>query len=151
MGTHLIKDLICVYNSAHRLKGVDFATNVKCPYLDYATVHLYPDNWGIPPNEFVQYIQSFLKERVQLAFNNGKPVVVEEFGCCLDQRYKGLRSTMFSNYLSAFDQNNIAGQLVWQLYPSDYPRRIDLANYDFTPSTDDDNARTISNAANAFH
>jgi hypothetical protein len=27
------------------LKGVDFETNVKCQYLDYMTVHLYPDNW----------------------------------------------------------------------------------------------------------
>jgi mannan endo-1,4-beta-mannosidase len=127
------------------LKGVDFATNVQCKFLSYSTVHLYPDNWNIHPNEFKNYINEFLAERVALTKKYGKPLVVEEFGCCLAQPYKGRRLEIFGYYLEAFRSHAVAGQLVWQMFPAGSPLLRDSENYDFTPSTDYQSAIVLIN------
>jgi hypothetical protein len=105
----------------------------------------------IPPEEFPGYVNAFLYERAQITQKNGKPLVVEEFGCCLDERYKGRRFEMFHHYLWSFNANGVAGQLVWQLFPTGSPLMKDFMNYDFTPATDSQSANLLLGLANRFN
>jgi mannan endo-1,4-beta-mannosidase len=97
----------------------------------------------IQPNEFPSFINGFLSERVALSHAQGKPLVVEEFGCCLAAPYKGRRLEMFRHYLAAFEKNNVAGQMVWQLFPNGCPLVRDTLNYDFTYSSDAASAQLL--------
>jgi hypothetical protein len=45
------------------LKGVDFPRNARCKALDYMTVHVYPDNWGIPFWNFRFATETYMKVR----------------------------------------------------------------------------------------
>ena len=129
------------------LKGVDFATNVQCTALDYSTVHLYPDNWGISPDQFKPFVDKFMQDRAQLAHKFNKPIVVEEFGCCLSPAYQGRRAEMFRYYLDAFHANDVAGQLVWQVFPPDSPLwKVygDQKHYDFTFDSDQPSFNLLS-------
>lgn len=132
------------------LKGVDFETNAKCSYLDYMTVHLYPDNWEIERSKFAAFIDRFLLDRAGIAHQNKKPLVVEEFGCCLAQDYKGQRAQIFREYLAAFTRHQVAGQLVWQLFPSNSQLVRDVNNYDFTFESDKESAALLTDRA-AMH
>ena len=123
--------------------------NAQCPYLDFSTVHLYPDNWKIAHANFGAYINQFLQERAAIVAQNNKPMVVEEFGGCLSPEDKGSRQSIFTQYLAAFQKANVAGQLVWQMYPSDHSLMMD-PNYDFTPALDPGSAKLISDAAKHF-
>lgn len=62
------------------VKGVDFNRNVKDPNIDFATVHAYPDNWGIPADKYKWYGPNFLKDRANIAHAVGKPIIMEEYG-----------------------------------------------------------------------
>lgn len=62
------------------VKGVDFDTNVADRNIDFATVHAYPDNWGIAASDYKWYGPNFLADRARIAHAAGKPIVMEEYG-----------------------------------------------------------------------
>lgn len=62
--------------------GTDFITNSRTPGIDYATIHIYPDQWlsnstNAAQDQFVkQWIQSHIADSKSI----GKPLIIEEFG-----------------------------------------------------------------------
>lgn len=84
-------------------KGVDFVANINLPHVDYAryahnisyachalcSIHVYPDNWEIPVEEFDWVNVNFIQDRAALAHAAGKPIIVEEFGVRADYHPKG--------------------------------------------------------------
>lgn len=72
--------------------GVDFVRDHQSPHIDYATIHLWPQNWGwFDPADAertyehaearaVDYVTSHIDRAREL----GKPVVLEEFGLARD-------------------------------------------------------------------
>lgn len=58
------------------ISGVDWKRLIALPYIDYGTLHLYPNDWGKDANWAVQWI----KDHIRDGHAAGKPVVLEEFG-----------------------------------------------------------------------
>ncbi len=53
------------------------ASNIALPDVDFATVHLYPGNWLLEPNEYHWLIPNFLADRAGIALSAGKPIILE--------------------------------------------------------------------------
>lgn len=45
--------------------------------LDFATIHVYPSNWGIPANQYQWVNENYIGDRSSLAAASGKPIVFE--------------------------------------------------------------------------
>lgn len=62
------------------------AHHTRCTY---DSVHVYPDNWEIPVEEFDWVNVNFIQDRAALAHAAGKPIIVEEFGVRADYHPRG--------------------------------------------------------------
>lgn len=60
------------------LDAEEFALLTASPHLDYATVHLYPEAWGVPADWAAFFGAGFLSERIATARRLGKPLLVGE-------------------------------------------------------------------------
>ena len=67
--------------------GIDFAVDHASDHVDYATVHVWPQNWGwYDPERPETYDDAlnksvtYIRRHVDLAREIGKPLVLEEFG-----------------------------------------------------------------------
>ncbi|KAK9827642.1 hypothetical protein WJX81_002329 [Elliptochloris bilobata] len=96
-------------------KGIDMASNIALPGVDFATVHLYPGNWLLRPNEYHWLIPNFLADRAGIALKAGKPIILEEFGNAFG--YVPSRDAILGTYLSAAHAFGYSGTLVWQVFP----------------------------------
>lgn len=108
--------------------GCDFVGHHQIDSIDYATVHLYPDAWGIDLNRSVSWVEDHLTDAQVLL---GKPLVLEEFG---KPRPVSTRNTYFrawydSIYQSASGNGAGAGSHFWILYHDSYPDYDGLGIY----------------------
>ncbi|KAJ6808860.1 putative mannan endo-1,4-beta-mannosidase 9 [Iris pallida] len=78
------------FNPGYQI-GTDFISNNQIPQIDFATIHMYPDQWiqGSDDNAQLAFIQSWITSHANDAGGViGKPLLVAEFGkntktCCL--------------------------------------------------------------------
>lgn len=57
--------------------GQDFLPNHLVDGIDFASIHMWPDNWGRTDQAFGR---AWLNAHMKDAWYLGKPVVIEEFG-----------------------------------------------------------------------
>ncbi|PIN11252.1 Mannan endo-1,4-beta-mannosidase [Handroanthus impetiginosus] len=105
--------------------GTDFISNNRVPQVDFATIHLYPDQWVPGSNEEDQ--AKFVEKWIQAHANDsksilGKPLALTEFG--KSSRSSGYTvgardkyfQTIFDNiYNSARNGGAYGGALFWQV------------------------------------
>ncbi|KAL8038286.1 hypothetical protein ABFX02_11G096400 [Erythranthe guttata] len=105
--------------------GTDFIANNLIPHVDFATIHLYPDQWVPGSNDEVQ--TEFVHKWIQTHIDDsksviGKPIMVTEFG--KSSRSSGYnvqaRDNYFSNifntvYSCARTGGPCGGALFWQV------------------------------------
>ncbi len=106
--------------------GTDFALNHQSSNIDYATVHIWPYNWGWYPtpdsdNLDVLYARAtaFLNDHLAAAQTLGKPLVLEEFGLLRDDDHDGnglpgggpttQRDELYRRYYQMLYANALAG------------------------------------------
>uniref|UniRef100_A0A1D1ZTE6 mannan endo-1,4-beta-mannosidase n=1 Tax=Auxenochlorella protothecoides TaxID=3075 RepID=A0A1D1ZTE6_AUXPR len=95
------------------VKGVDFDTNVADRNIDFATVHAYPDNWGIAASDYKWYGPNFLADRARIAHAAGKPIVMEEYGS--REGYLSSRNELLYYLQDQANALGYAGSMVWSL------------------------------------
>ncbi|GAB2282760.1 Mannan endo-1,4-beta-mannosidase 7 [Dionaea muscipula] len=105
--------------------GTDFITNNQIPWIDFVTVHSYPDQWVPNSNHQSQltFLNNWLDSHIQDAQNIiRKPLLLTEFGKSRkDPGYSTyqrdeLFSTAFNKiYSSAKSGGAASGGLFWQL------------------------------------
>jgi len=74
--------------------GNNFVQDHQFKNIDYTTIHIWAENWGVysplDPNSTLQaaknLVTSYITKHLRLAKTLGKPVVLEEFGIARDQR-----------------------------------------------------------------
>ncbi|KAL0396448.1 UNVERIFIED_CONTAM: putative mannan endo-1,4-beta-mannosidase 9 [Sesamum calycinum] len=105
--------------------GTDFIANNRIPQVDFATIHLYPDQWVPGSSDGAQ--EEFVEKWIQAHINDSqsilrKPLVVSEFG--KSSRSSGYtveaRNTYFGLifdrvYGCARTQGPCGGALFWQV------------------------------------
>ena len=58
--------------------GEDFKRNLQIADLDFATIHVYPSNWGVPAGTCLSWVNNdWIGDRAALAAAAGKPLVLE--------------------------------------------------------------------------
>jgi len=104
-------------------KGVDFVRNINLPHIDFATVHIYPDNWKISTNDFWWVEKYLIHDRSSIAHKAGKPIILEETGFSTASMfswagYQGDRRYWLHRMYKAANQAGYAGTFIWQITPS---------------------------------
>jgi mannan endo-1,4-beta-mannosidase len=122
-------------------KGVDFTRDIQLPNVSFATVHLYPDNWDIPQQDFQSwFVPEVIEDRANIAHQAGKPIILEETGFSIyvetdksdfmkkvkTNAYYQDRGKWLSAMFDAANKAGYAGTMVWQAVPS----RADGTPYD---------------------
>ena len=59
------------------MTGQNYLSNHLPGSIDYASIHLWPDNWG---RVDMPYVAAFIQAHAAQARAIGKPCVIEEFG-----------------------------------------------------------------------
>ena len=58
--------------------GEDFVRNLQIADLDFATIHVYPSNWGVPSGTCLDWLNNdWIGDRAALAAAAGKPLIME--------------------------------------------------------------------------
>ena len=79
-------------NTSSSFAGTDMVTDHQSKHIDYATIHIWVQNWGYyDPTKAdatyqpaLEYALNYLKEHLEKAKVLNKPVVLEEFGISRD-------------------------------------------------------------------
>lgn len=102
------------------MKGSDFDQNAAIPEIDFLTIHLFPDNWGI--DDFDWGLNYFLPSRRNIAHHLNKPIVLSEFGLRQQNEYSAVsnglkRAGFIRAYFDRAISLGYAGVMAWQLIP----------------------------------
>lgn len=113
--------------------GGDFIDNHRHEAIDYATCHIWPQNWGWnpirDPARAMKKAAQFLQRRIYDAQSTlGKPLMLEEFGIPRDDSRTGpggpttIRDRFFRDVFFQLGDNSVAengafaGSTVWSLF-----------------------------------
>ena len=57
--------------------GEDFTRNLGIADLDFASIHVYPDSWGVPASAYTWVNENWIGDRADLSAAAGKPLLFE--------------------------------------------------------------------------
>ncbi|KAF7154603.1 hypothetical protein RHSIM_Rhsim01G0197400 [Rhododendron simsii] len=115
-------------NPGNQVVGTDFISNNQIPGIDFATIHLYPEQWmqGSNKEEQSAFVEKWI--RTHIADSNSllkKPLLLTEFGKssksagysvgARDEYYRYIYNTVFG---CAESGGPLGGGLFWQLMAS---------------------------------
>lgn len=91
-------------------EGVDFLCNLA--YADFATIHSYPDAWGMSANGGYEWLgENYYKDRMEVAKSLNKPIILEEYG--MQRGYLPTRDILFKYIQDQVNSLGYACTLVW--------------------------------------
>lgn len=97
-------------------QGYDFVDLHASEYIDVASIHLYPDHWGISNESAIQ----FIRDRAYEAANQlQKPVYVGEFGKTVDrgaadsEAQLAERDACYADWYATMAAENVDGAMFW--------------------------------------
>ena len=93
--------------------GVDWDRLVALPNIDYGTLHLYPEHWGVSEENREGWGTKYIIDHIKAGKKIGKPVVLEEYGVT-----KGASENRLMTYdiwNNAVYENDGAGAMFWIL------------------------------------
>lgn len=99
--------------------GVDFLANTAA--VDFASVHVYPQAWGVAPGRVAEVGVRWIEEHARLASSVDRPLVIGEFGLPSDELARGgytarERQVIYDRWLGTAGANPaVAGALSWVL------------------------------------
>eukprot|EP00884_Botryococcus_braunii_P022962 jgi/Botrbrau1/934/Bobra.0167s0045.1 len=108
------------------LMGNDFVRNHKVEGIDYATMHVYVDQWlcveqGSTEDGQLGFLKNWIEVRQQAAEEDLQmPVVLEEFGAKMDKRAPQYKVAYDSCLASAKRGGACAGVMFWDLVHQGY-------------------------------
>jgi mannan endo-1,4-beta-mannosidase len=112
-------------------EGVDFECNLAAPDVDFGTVHAYPDQWGIPADDYTWMEENYFDDRAKIAKNYDKPLILEEYGM-RREGYLPSREPLFQFFHTSANEADYACTLVWGVshYSTDAGTSGKLFGYD---------------------
>lgn len=97
--------------------GTDYEANIKVAGIDFGSMHLYPESWGIPRSVFSQpslllaQIAPFFDQALNATSAAGKPLMLQEYGC---SSFYANRDIVLNAMHAAANARGLSS-LVWQL------------------------------------
>ncbi|KAL4451865.1 hypothetical protein ABPG75_007527 [Micractinium tetrahymenae] len=120
--------------------GQSFRANHEKAGMDYAVLHLWPDNWRKPPYD-VAWGQQWIQAHIQVASELGLPLVLEEFGKnAYEQDVASVRDPWFQMVDTSVQSSlqaggPLRGALFWQWDGESGPRPGDGSDIRMSDST----------------
>lgn len=93
-------------------KGQSFTPDHSSPSIDFASIHIWADNWKETSPEF---IGRYLSSRIDTAKQLGKPLLLEEWGSFPENRDAFMRDT-YDQIEAAMSNGDLQGSMFWQWY-----------------------------------
>lgn len=93
--------------------GARFALDTSSPYVDYGSVHLSPEDWGVAPGALASEGAAFIARRAADAAALAKPLVVGELGLRNDRLPLADRRAIYRGWLRCAQRLGAAGVALW--------------------------------------
>lgn len=94
--------------------NTSFRLNTASPWVDYASVHFYPEAWGVEPEAMAQVGARWASEHAAMARDLGKPLLVGEFGLRnLGGLYLDERRALYRGWLHCMRRTGAGGAAPW--------------------------------------
>eukprot|EP00884_Botryococcus_braunii_P017443 jgi/Botrbrau1/4382/Bobra.105_2s0028.1 len=126
-------------------KGVDFAGNIWSPNISFATIHVYPETWGIPATNYAWVLDNFIRDRARIVAAANKPFVLEEYG--MPTKYAGNRRQVMRDIQDAALSEGAGAVLVWQIWAWPIKNMPDSFNFAWD---DEESAQAIRDLVRAL-
>jgi len=104
--------------------GVDWEAILALPNIDYGTVHLYPEHWGLE-DQVEPWGKQWIIDHIEAGKKIGKPVVLEEYGVTAGGSEN--RAFVYESWTNAVYDNEGAGSMFWILSGIDDGSNADAA------------------------
>ncbi len=121
------------FSSSH---GTSFALNTASPFIDYASVHLYPDRWSRDARIVEEAARAYVEQHAHLAETLGKPTIVGEFGLARDSFDLPTRQRIYRSLLTCGGSTRIAALGLWLFHYDERSESFDAHAFYFRDGTD---------------
>jgi mannan endo-1,4-beta-mannosidase len=118
------------------LDGEEFALLAASPFVDYASVHLYPEAWGIPLDWAAFLGAGFLSDRIATARRLGKPLLVGELALRSDGLPLEDRRAIYRGWFRCIRRAGGAGVAPWLFAYDARPDAWDPHTFHWRDGTD---------------
>ena len=96
--------------------GTDFIRNHEQEYIDFATVHLWPEQRGMSIDDGIAWLEGRTE---QARYYLNRPLIIEEFGWSRDGGTTD-RDLLYDEVFDTVYEKKAAGALFWSLFHDDY-------------------------------
>lgn len=94
--------------------GSSFRRNTSSPYIDFASVHLYPEAWNVPEGEVARMGAKWIWQHAQVARELGKPLLVGEFALRNEEGFPlEVRKEIYRGWFRCGARTGVAGNGPW--------------------------------------
>jgi mannan endo-1,4-beta-mannosidase len=105
-------------------EGARFGLDTASPFVDYGSLHLYPEAWGVPPPAVPATGARLIAARVETARRLGKPLLMGEVGLRGDGPFSlADRRAILRGWLACLERAGGAGGAPWLFVPDQGPYR----------------------------
>jgi mannan endo-1,4-beta-mannosidase len=122
-----------------RTPGSSFTRNTASPYIDFASVHFYPESWGLDVAGTAEAGARWIREHAAIAHGLGKPLLVGELGL----RNAGdldlsQRRALYRGWLECMRGVGVGGGALWMFANDARPDAWDDHTFYFRDGTSPD-------------
>lgn len=107
--------------------GVDWDRLIKVSTVDYGTFHMYPEGWGIQPENIDNWGKQYILDHLAAGKKAKKPVVLEEYGITGSSIYN--RQMIYDDWNNTMLKNGGTGSMFWILTGIDDSTGADANGY----------------------
>jgi mannan endo-1,4-beta-mannosidase len=116
--------------------GANFALDTASPYVDYGSVHLYPEDWGVPPAALAASGAAFIARRAAEAAALSKPLLIGELGLLNDGLQLQARRAIYRGWLRCARRAGVAAVAPWLFANDARPDAWDPYTFRWLDGTD---------------
>jgi mannan endo-1,4-beta-mannosidase len=125
-----------VGTSMLRTPGSSFARNTASPFIDFASVHFYPEAWGLDGPGTAVAGAKWLMEHAAIARSLGKPLFVGELGLRNEGELDlSQRRALYRGWLECMREEGVGAGALWMFANDARPDAWDAHTFYFRDGT----------------
>lgn len=119
-----------------RTPGSSFTRNTASPYIDFASVHFYPESWGLDGAGTAEAGARWIREHEAIARSLGKPLLVGELGLKNEGDLDlSQRRALYRGWLECMREVGVGGGALWMFSNDARPDAWDAHTFYFRDGT----------------
>ncbi len=123
-------------SSVLRTPGASFTRNTASPYIDFASVHFYPESWGLGGQDTAEAGARWIHEHAAIARALGKPLFVGELGLRNAGDFDiSQRRALYRGWLECLRNEGVGAGALWLFANDARPEAWDAYTFYFRDGT----------------